>query len=169
MSAQAAESGGCQVCVGPRPGRGDGSGPRLPFLRGQPRHDERLPSLRAESLRPALCIAAEARPMTIPTSPRQQLELVGLQESLRLAEAEGATPAERRRLRERLEVAHQLLIDLPAMDDIAFLHSGLCQTYLPHTRPKESDSVCRREAARFPLSLAPGVLDERRRHIPRRV
>jgi hypothetical protein len=106
--------------------------------------------------------------MSIPTSPRRQLELVGLQESLRLAEAEGATPAERRRLRERLEVAHQLLIDLPAMDDIAFLHSGLCQTYLPHTRPKENHSVWRREAGRFTLIVAPGVLDERRRDIPRR-
>jgi hypothetical protein len=106
--------------------------------------------------------------MTIPTSPRRQLELVGLQESLRLAEAEGASPAERRRLRERLEVAHQLLIDLPAMDDIAFLHSGLCQTYLPHTRPKENHSVWRREAGRFTLIVAPGVLDERRRDVPRR-
>ena len=74
-------------------------------------------------------------------SARQQLELLGLEESLRMADAEGTTPAERRRLRERLEVAHQLLIDLPALDDIAFLHSGLCQTYLPHTRPKENHAV----------------------------
>jgi hypothetical protein len=88
---------------------------------------------------------------------------MGLEESLRLAEAEGASPTERRRLRERLEVAHQLLIDLPALDDIAFLHSGLCQTYLPHTRPKENHAVWRREAGRFTLIVAPGVLDERRR------
>jgi hypothetical protein len=94
--------------------------------------------------------------MTIPTSPRRQLELVGLQESLRLAEAEGASPAERRRLRERLEVAHQLLIDLPAMDDIAFLHSGLCQTYLPHTRPKENHSVWQRPECRKAMSSIAG-------------
>ncbi len=82
--------------------------------------------------------------MALPATARQQLELVGLEESLRLADAEGASPAERRRLRERLEVAHQLLIDLPALSDIAFLHSGLCQTYLPHTRPKENHAVWRR-------------------------
>jgi hypothetical protein len=57
---------------------------------------------------------------------RQQLEFAGLEQALLAAEAEGATPSERRRLRERLEVAHQLLIDLPTADDIAFLHSGLC-------------------------------------------
>lgn len=101
--------------------------------------------------------------MTAFPSPKRQLELVGLDESLRRAELEGASPAERRRLRERLEVAHQLLIDLPAIDDIAFLHSGLCQTYLPHTRPKENHAVWRREAGRFTLIVAPGVLDERRR------
>jgi hypothetical protein len=71
-------------------------------------------------------------------------------------------------LRERLEVAHQLLIDLPALDDIAFLHSGLCQTYLPHTRPKENHAVWRREAGRFTLIVTPGVLDERKRDAPRR-
>jgi hypothetical protein len=101
-------------------------------------------------------------------SARQQLELLGLEESLRMADAEGTTPAERRRLRERLEVAHQLLIDLPALDDIAFLHSGLCQTYLPHTRPKENHAVWRREAGRFTLIVTPGVLDERKRDAPRR-
>jgi hypothetical protein len=102
------------------------------------------------------------------TSPKQQLELAGLQQSLRLAEMEGATPAERRRLRERLEVAHQLLIDLPGMDDIAFLHSGLCQTYLPHIRPNENHSVWRRQAGRFTLIVAPGVLDEHRKDMQRR-
>ena len=102
------------------------------------------------------------------TWPRQQLELTGLEESLRLAEAEGATPTERKRLRERLEVTHQLMGDLPALDDVAFLHSGLCQTYLPHTRPKENHSVWRREAGRFTLIVTPGVLDDRPRDPSRR-
>lgn len=106
--------------------------------------------------------------MATPMWPRQQLELTGLEESLRLADAEGATPAERKRLRERLEVAHQLIGDLPALEDVAFLHSGLCQTYLPHTRPKENHAVWRREAGRFTLIVAPGVLDERPRDPNRR-
>jgi hypothetical protein len=70
-------------------------------------------------------------------------------------------------LTEQLEVAHQLLIDLPTADDIAFLHSGLCQTYLPHSRPKEDHSVWRRESGRFTLIVTPGVLDERPRDLPR--
>ena len=36
-------------------------------------------------------------------------------------------------------------------------------------RPKENHSVWRREAGRFTLIVAPGVLDERRRDVPRRV
>ena len=99
------------------------------------------------------------------TSTREQLELAGLEESLRMATVEGTTPAERRRLQDRLEVAHQLLGELPAIEDIAFLHSGLCQTYLPHTRPKENHSVWRREAGRFTLIVAPGILDERRKDV----
>ena len=100
-------------------------------------------------------------------SAREQLELTGLEESLRLATLEGATPAERRRLQERLEVTHQLLGELPAMEDIAFLHSGLCQTYLPHTRPSENHAVWRRDAGRFTLIIAPGILDERRKDLAR--
>ena len=96
-------------------------------------------------------------------NPRQQLELVGLEQALLAAELEGATPSERRKLRDRLEVVHQLLIDLPSPDDIAFLHSGLCQTYLPHSRPKENHAVWRRELGRFTLIVTPGVLDERPR------
>jgi hypothetical protein len=102
-------------------------------------------------------------------TPRQQLELAGLEQALLWAELEGATPSERRKIRDRLEVAHQLLIDLPTPDDIAFLHSGLCQTYLPHSRPKENHSVWRRESGRFTLIVTPGVLDDRPRELQRRV
>lgn len=101
-------------------------------------------------------------------NPRYQLEMHGLEQALRVADAAGSTPGERRKLRERLEVAHQLLIDLPSPDDIAFLHSGLCQTYLPHSRPKENHTVWRRESGRFTLIVTPGVLDERRREIQNR-
>ena len=38
---------------------------------------------------------------------------------------------------------------------LAFLHAGLCQTYLPHMRPKENHAVWRREAGRFTLTSRP--------------
>ncbi len=46
-------------------------------------------------------------------SPREQLELLGLDEALRRADTTGATPGERKRLRHRLEAAHDILAALP--------------------------------------------------------
>lgn len=61
----------------------------------------------------------------------EQLEIFGVEETRRRAAGEGATPAERHRLIRRVEVAHELLSELPSLDDLSFLHSGLCQTCLP--------------------------------------
>jgi hypothetical protein len=55
--------------------------------------------------------------------PREQLELLGLDEALRRADAAGATPGERKRLRGRLEAAHEMLAALPTPDELAFLGS----------------------------------------------
>src|ERR671938_947510 len=96
-------------------------------------------------------------------SPRRQLELLGLEEALRRADAAGATPGERRRLRGRLEAAHGVLTALPTPDELAFLHSGLCQTFLPHARPASDDAIWRRRAGRFTLLVSPGVMDDGRR------
>ena len=55
--------------------------------------------------------------------------------ALRLAEAGAASSAERARRRRRVEVTHDILADLPGPDELGFLHSGLCQVYLPRSRP----------------------------------
>ncbi len=96
-------------------------------------------------------------------SPREQLELLGLDEALRRANAAGATPGERRRLRGRLEAAHEMLVATPTADELAFLHSGLCQTFLPHARPASDDAIWRRRAGRFTLLVSPGALDDGQR------
>jgi hypothetical protein len=93
-------------------------------------------------------------------SPREQLELLGLDEALRRADAAGATPGERRRLRGRIEAAHEVLIAPPTPEELAFLHSGLCQTFLPHARPASDDAIWRRRAGRFTLLVSPGALDD---------
>jgi hypothetical protein len=90
-----------------------------------------------------------------------QLELIGLRETLRMAEGEGATPADRRRLRQRVEVTHELMSELPSLADLSFLHSGLCQTCLPHSRPKHNHAVWHRSAGRFSLMVTPGVINDR--------
>jgi hypothetical protein len=96
-------------------------------------------------------------------SPREQLELLGLDEALRRANAAGATPGERRRLRGRLEAAHEMLVATPTADELAFLHSGLCQTFLPHARPASDDAIWRRRAGLFTLLVSPGALDDGQR------
>ena len=65
----------------------------------------------------------------------QQLEILGLDESLRLAAAEGRTASVRSRLTNRIETVHDLLSAVPTIGDLSFLHSGLAQTCLPHSRP----------------------------------
>ena len=99
------------------------------------------------------------------TSVREQLELLGLDECLRRADAEAATSAERQRLRQRIETAHSVMADLPSSEDLAFLHSGLCQTYLPHSRLKENRSIWRRSSGRFTLIVQPGVMDDTPLHL----
>jgi hypothetical protein len=89
-----------------------------------------------------------------------QLELLGLEETRRRLAAEGATKRERERLLQRVEVTHALMSDLPSADDLSFLHSGLCQTCLPHSKPSSNIAVWRRSSGRFSLIVSPGVVDE---------
>jgi Plasmid encoded RepA protein len=87
----------------------------------------------------------------------QQLELLGLEKALRHAEGEG-TDHERRKARRRVETAHELLSELPTGEDLSFLHSGLCQTTLPHSRPTDVSTVWSRQSGHFSLSVTPGVV-----------
>jgi hypothetical protein len=92
----------------------------------------------------------------------EQLEILGLDETQRLVAAAGRTERERKRLRERVEITHELMSELPTADDLSFLHSGLCQTCLPHSRPASNIAVWRRTSGRFSLIVSPGIVDDAR-------
>ncbi|MGK7871097.1 replication protein RepA [Falsiroseomonas sp. E2-1-a20] len=93
--------------------------------------------------------------------PATQLSLLGIEEAIRQGKAAAASPVERRRIERGWELAQELLLDPPAEDDFAFMHSGLCQTYLPHSRPRSNQQVWTRSAGRFTLIVQPGLIDDR--------
>lgn len=88
----------------------------------------------------------------------EQLNLLGLEETRKQAAVEATTPRQRERLLRRVETAHELLSTLPEAEDLSFLHSGLCQTALPHSRPASNHAIWRRTSGRFTLSITPGTL-----------
>jgi hypothetical protein len=85
-----------------------------------------------------------------------QLELLGLNETVRQVEASGSTPAERRKIRQQVETMHELMSELPTGDDLRFQHGGLCQTFLPHSRPKNDTGIWRRQSGNVQLTVEPG-------------
>lgn len=87
-----------------------------------------------------------------------QLELLGLDECLRRADLAGATLAERRANRRRVETAYEICTSLPGLDDLAFMHAGLCQTHLPRSRPRSNSDAWIRQSGRFRLVIQPGIL-----------
>lgn len=89
----------------------------------------------------------------------EQLEIFGLEETRRRAQGEGASLRERIRLERRVEVTHDLMSGLPSVEDLSFLHSGLCQVALPHSRPSDNGAIWHRQSGRFSLMVQPGVLD----------
>ena len=89
---------------------------------------------------------------------RTQLELVGLDQALRMADAAGATPAERARLRRRAEIAAEIMSEPPGADELGFIDAGLCRCYLPRTRPVRNSDAWARRAGRFRLVVEPGAL-----------
>src|SRR5690349_2495823 len=92
----------------------------------------------------------------------QQLEILGLEETLRRAGQQGASPKHRLRLVRRVELTHELMSELPSPDDLSFLHSGLCQTSLPHSRPSSNHLAWSRRSGRFSLIVQPGLIDTSR-------
>ena len=88
-----------------------------------------------------------------------QLEIFGLEGTRRLAESSSTSPHDRSRLLRRIDVTHELLSELPTGDDLSFLHSGLCQTCLPYSRPIKDHAVWQRKSGRFSLTFQPGVFD----------
>ncbi len=89
----------------------------------------------------------------------EQLELYGLDGARRIAEGSSTSARERSRMLRRVEVTHELMSELPASEDLSFLHSGLCQTCLPHSRPADNNGIWQRKSGRFSLTVQPGVFD----------
>ena len=90
------------------------------------------------------------------TEVREQLEMFGLEGAIRFAQAAGGSPRERSRLVRRVETAHEILAAVPSADELSFLHSGLCQTCLPHSLPVDSSAPWERRSGRFSLTVLPG-------------
>jgi len=88
-----------------------------------------------------------------------QLQLHGLEETRRIFVAGASTPKERTRRLDQVETTHELLSAFPAAEDLSFLHSGLCQTCLPHSRPAKNTAIWRRHSGRFTLIVTPGLID----------
>jgi len=92
-------------------------------------------------------------------SVHNQLELFGFDQLLAIAEGR-LTGAALKQERRRIAAAHASMSDL-SMDDVAFLHAGLCQTGLPHSRPVRNDEPWQRSNGRFHLVVEPGtVIDQ---------
>lgn len=94
-----------------------------------------------------------------------QLELLGLTEMRRRADM-APSSAVRSRLLNKIESTHNFLTELPTNDDLSFMHSGLCQTCLPHSRPSTNHAPWKRQSGRFTLLVSPGVMDPSLRSIP---
>jgi len=88
-----------------------------------------------------------------------QLEIFGLEGIKRQAEL-ASTRSVRGRMLRRIDTTHNLLTALPTSDDLAFNHSGLCQTFLPHSKLASNTTVWKRQSGRFTLMVAPGVLSK---------
>ena len=92
----------------------------------------------------------------------EQLEMLGFEETLRKVDREATSPRTRSRQVRRVELTHELLSELPTLEDLSFLHSGLCQTSLPHSRPAENHIAWSRRSGRFSLIVQPGLMDTAR-------
>ncbi len=86
--------------------------------------------------------------------------MFGVSEVIRRAEMVSGNPNEKRRALRRIEAAFDVMTELPGSEDLSFLHSGLCQTFLPHSRPSDDRHVWKRTAGRFSLIVAPGVISD---------
>lgn len=91
---------------------------------------------------------------------KTQLEIFGVSEVIRRAEMEPVPANEKRRAIRRIETMHDMLTELPGADDLSFLHSGFCQTCLPHSRLADDSHVWQRTAGRFSLIVTPGVVQD---------
>lgn len=88
----------------------------------------------------------------------KQLEMLGIDETKRQLVAFTKSKPAQAHLASVIDTSHDILTSLPEDDELGFLHSGLCQTCLPHSKPAHAHTVWRRTSGRFSLSITPGVL-----------
>jgi hypothetical protein len=101
-----------------------------------------------------------------------QLDLLGFDETRRLAAIDTPHPSARSRRLRRIDATHAMCTEIAdSNDDIAFLHAGLCQSGcgLPHSRPKNDDAIWQRSAGRFYILVNPGSVVDQITSKPRRV
>ena len=90
----------------------------------------------------------------------RQLELLGIDETIR--QQTGALPQgrQRQKLTQHILTVHELMSSMPSADELGFLHSGLAQTCLPHSKPDDDSSPWMRTSGRFSLIVAPGLVED---------
>jgi hypothetical protein len=99
----------------------------------------------------------------------EQLDLLGLDETLRLVEQDYKGPSRTRALA-KVRTVYDIKTSNPEPDDMGFLHTGLAQTSLPHSRLKSDSEPWMRSSGRFRLIVSPGVIaDEQAPSKPRYV
>lgn len=91
---------------------------------------------------------------------QHQLELLGRDETIRWTEESPTTPGVKTRVINRINRTHDLLASVATKDDLTFNHSGLCQTFLPHSRLRSNQTVWKRQSGKFTLMVTPGVLSK---------
>lgn len=94
------------------------------------------------------------------TDLRRQLELYGLDHSIRQAQVDGANEWQRRKGMIRVMTAHDIMSSLPEMEEMSFLHSGLAQTCLPHSKPPDDREAWIRSSGKFKLIITPGAISD---------
>lgn len=101
-----------------------------------------------------------------------QLELLGWEETRRMAETNTIHPSARSRRLRKIDAIYAMGAEMAnSDDDIAFLHAGLCQSGcgLPHSRPKNDDMIWQRSAGRFHILVNPGPVVDPVTGKPKRV
>ena len=88
-------------------------------------------------------------------NPAQAVLNLGLAEAVRIHTA-GKPVVEARRVEAQLQSASEMLGSV-SDDDIGFNNAGLCQTFLPHSRPKSNADLWVRQSGRLKLIVRPGA------------
>jgi len=89
---------------------------------------------------------------------KEQLMLLGFVQSVNAAKATEMSAKERSLLLRRIETAHGIMSSEPGYEGLSFLHSGLCQMWLPHTKLGDNHSRWVRNSGRATLIVQPGAL-----------